>query len=358
MNSSWGRKLHYSLFGESHGKGVGITIHGLPSGIRIDMHKININLERRKTGKQLASKRREADNVTILSGEKDGYTSGSPLTFFLENQDVRSDHYLPFSRSPRPSHTDFVQLYKYGTHADLNGSGHLSARLTAPIVIAGTLLSGLDAFRGLQIFSELTRVGPVSYTEERFGALESLRAEEREALRSLELPILEPEIRALAEREIAQAISDKDSLGSAVSVSVTGVPAGLGEPFFYSVESVLSQLFFSIPAVKAVEFGLGKDFAASRGSLANDPFVYQQGSVRTSSNHSGGINGGISNGMPIRFQLSFRPAPSIGLPQHSVDLLEGRDCQIRIEGRHDACPGIRAIPIIEAMVYMGLYELI
>lgn len=357
MNSSWGKKLHYSLFGESHGKGVGITIHGFPSGTRIDMHKININLQRRKTGKLLASKRQEEDSVRILSGVKDGYTSGSPLTFFVENRDVRTEHYAPFYRTPRPSHADFVQLCKYGPHADLNGSGHLSARLTAPIVIAGTLLRDLDCFRDLQVFSELTRVGPVSYPGERFSALESLSPEEQEALRSMELPVLDPVIRALAEREIVQAIRDRDSLGSAISVSATGVPAALGEPFFYSVESVLSQLFFSIPAVKAVEFGLGKDFAASKGSLANDPFVYHEGSVLTSSNHSGGINGGISNGMPIRFTLSFRPAPSIGLVQNSVDLQEAGNCELKIEGRHDACPGIRAIPIIEAMLYMGLYEL-
>lgn len=358
MNSTWGTKLRYSLFGESHGRGVGISIHGLPSGLKINMRKIERNLRRRKTGGALSSQRKESDSIEILSGEKDGYSTGSPLTFFLKNEDVKSEDYAKLAGKPRPSHADYAHFARYGAYADLNGSGHLSARLTAPIVIAGTLVSELNELKDILISSELSRIGNVGYERDYdFSLLERLDLEGSEKLKDQEIPIFDKALRREAERALKRAVEEGDSLGARLSFSIKGIRAGLGEPFFYSLESVLSGLFFSIPAVKAVEFGLGSGFAFHKGSEVNDAFAYQNTEIITTSNRSGGINGGMTNGMPVNFSLSFRPAPSIKLPQRTIDLNEKKECEIQIKGRHDACVALRALPIAEAMSYMALYEL-
>ncbi len=358
MNSTWGKRIIYSLFGESHGRGIGITMHNVPSGIYIDMQRINNNLKRRATGRNLSSKRKETDKLIILSGEKDGYTTGSPLSFYIENVDHKSASYKDVHNKPRPSHADYAHLCKYGKHADLRGAGHLSARLTAPIVAAGSFLMGIEELKDIHIASQIYQIYHLKDGEEGdFSALENMSIEEAEKIKDYELSILSDEVRKKAETEILKAIDEGDSLGSKLRFSIRGLKAGLGEPFFHSLESTLSQLFFSIPAVKAVEFGLGSGFACLKGSEANDSFLYKKDKVTTSSNHSGGINGGISNSMPVNFTLTFRPTPTISKRQNTVDLSSLTNTEIEMKGRHDACVGVRALAIVEAMCYMGIYEL-
>ncbi len=358
MNSTWGSRIIYSLFGESHGRGIGITMHNVPSGIYIDMQRINKNLKRRATGNSLNSKRKEADKVIILSGEKDTYTTGSPLSIYIENGDQKSDAYKDVHNKPRPSHADYAHLCKYGQYADLRGSGHLSARLTAPIVAAASFLMGTEDLKDIHIASQIYQIYNVKDGEESdFSILENMSIEEAEKIKDYPLSFLSEDCRKKAEMEILKAIDEGDSLGSKLKFSIRGLKAGLGEPFFHSLESTLSQLFFSIPGVKAVEFGLGTSFSSLRGSEANDAFFYEKDKVLTSSNNSGGINGGISNSMPVNFSLTFRPTPSISKRQKTVDLKTLNNTEIEMKGRHDACVGVRALPIVEAMCYMGIYEL-
>ncbi len=358
MNSTFGNKIKYSLFGESHGQGVGITMHGVPSGVYIDMQRINKNMKRRLNNSNLSTKRKEADQLIILSGEKDGYTTGSPLTFYIENENTISKDYATVYNKPRPSHADYTQLSKYGKFVDLRGSGHLSARLTAPIVAAGSFLMSLEELKDISIARQIYRIGEISDGEEYdFSKLESISNEEAESIKDLELAIIDTKVRAKAKHEILNAINDGNSLGAKLKFSIRGLKPGIGNPFFDSLESSLAHLLFAIPAVKAVEFGLGNDFAKAKGSQANDAFIYKEDSILTSTNNSGGINGGISNGMPINFSVTFRPTPTIAIEQRTVDLANKVNCSIAMQGRHDACVGVRAGVIVEAICYMAIYEL-
>ncbi len=359
MNSTFGHKIKYSLFGESHGRGIGITMHGVPSGIYINMQKINKNMSRRMPGKKLSSKRKEQDEVLILSGVKENYTTGAPLTFYINNQNAISKDYQSVYNKPRPSHADYAHICKYGQFADLSGSGHLSARLTAPIVACGSFLMEMEELKNIHIASHIHQIYDIKDgMDNDYSALENLSIKEAEEIKDYELSMMNEKARKDAEKAILQAIKDGDSLGSKLRFSIRGLDAGIGEPFFYSLESTLAQLFFSIPAVKAVEFGLGTDFANHKGSQVNDAFKMNGEKIITSTNHSGGINGGISNGMPVNFTLTFRPTPTISIPQDTVDLQTKSNVTINMQGRHDACVGTRALPVVEAISYMAIYDLL
>ncbi len=359
MQSTWGSKIKYSLFGESHGRGIGITMHGFPSGLCIDMQKINKIMMRRMTGGFINTKRKEPDQIVILSGEMNGYTTGNPLTFYIENKDARSKDYEKVNAIPRPSHADYSQYIKYGEYADLRGGGHLSGRLTAPLTAAGAFILSLDEMQYISIASHINRIGDVlDFEDDNFKTLESISVEKSEEIKYCAIQMFNEKSRKSAEKIILQAIENGDSLGSEIKVSVRGLKAGLGEPFFDSLESSLAHLLFSVPAVKSLEFGFGREFAKSKASIVNDEFSIKDNKVITKTNYSGGINGGISNGMPLNFTLTMRPTPSISREQNTINLKSFENTKLSISGRHDACIGIRALPVIEAVTAMAIYEFI
>ncbi len=351
MNSTWGTKITYSLFGESHGRGVGITIHGLRAGIELPYAEINKMLISRSTGSDIVSGRSETDEYQVLSGVLNGYTTGAPVTFFIENKDAKSKDYSEFRDKPRPSHSDYVNTVVNGKYADINGAGHFSGRLTAPIVIAGAILLKELEKEGICIVSRLKSVMDIDDDVR-------VKPSDVDILKSHRIRVLDDEKRELVEELIRSHKDVGDTLGCLIETSVFGLRAGIGSPFFHSVESVLSGLLFSVPAVKSVSFGLGEDFARRRGSEVNDEFVYEHGTVKTKTNNSGGINAGISNGMDIVINTAIRPAASIGMEQNTISLKTQDSATITIGGRHDTLIGVRACPVIESVVAMGIYDML
>jgi chorismate synthase len=356
MSSSWGRQVVYSLFGESHGSGVGITIHHLPAGFQPDFIRIRKELLRRKPGSGIhATTRQESDDYEILSGVHNEKLTGAPLTVFFWNTDTRSKDYQSLSVTPRPSHADYAAMMKYGGHQDPRGGGHFSGRLTAPIVFAGALINQLLEREGVLIGSRIFRMGSVKDHPEVLEESSVVRICSGE-LKGLPVPFLSDESIAEAFVLLEQLRSGGDSVGGQIEVCITGVPPGWGEPFFDSLESSIAHLVFSIPGIKALEFGAGTEFSGMKGSQANDPWTTEGDQIRTKRNNSGGINGGISNGMPVRFKVTFRPTPSISMPQDTVNLTTGSDTVLEIHGRHDPCIVPRACPVVEAIAAMALME--
>ena len=356
MSSSWGRQIVYLLFGESHGSGVGITIHHLPAGFQPDFVRIRKALIRRKPGSGIhATTRQEDDAYEILSGIHNEKLTGAPLTVFFRNTDTRSKDYQSLYVTPRPSHADYAATMKYGGHNDPRGGGHFSGRLTAPIVFAGELMAQLLETVGVSIGSRITRMGSVEDQPKMLDA-SSVVGIARGELKDRSLPFLSDGSIEDALNLLEQLRSNGDSVGGQIEVCITGVPPGWGEPFFDSLESSIAHLVFSIPGVKALEFGAGTEFAGMKGSQANDLWTAVGGQIRTKSNNSGGINGGISNGMPIQFKVTFRPTPSISMPQETVDLTSGSATILEIQGRHDPCIVPRACPVVEAIAAMALME--
>ncbi|MDR2529942.1 MAG: chorismate synthase [Oscillospiraceae bacterium] len=327
MGSTWGTKLRISVFGESHGKSIGVTVDGLPAGVRIDFDAVRRDLERRAPGRDSTSTARaESDEFEVLSGLFNGVTTGAPLTAIAYNADMRSRDYTP--SIPRPGHADLTAYSKYGGYADYRGGGHFSGRLTAPLVYAGALAKQI--------------------LRERHGCTIAAHA----------LSIhgeTDPETQRAA---ILEAKSRGDSVGGVVECTVEHAPADLGEPMFHGVESVLSSILFAIPAVKGVEFGDGFGFANSLGSEVSDGYAYDSNGVLTAlANHNGGINGGIANGNPIVFRVAFKPTPTIALPQQTVNLETRENVTHSFVGRHDPCIVLRAIPVVEAAAAIGLLNL-
>ncbi len=354
MNSCWGKKVTYSLFGESHGKGVGITIHGLDSGIKIDQACIARALERRKPGKKNVSSRRESDKFLILSGEKDGYTTGAPLTFYIPNEDSKSSDYKKIDGLIRPSHADYVNIKRNGEHADTIGGGHFSGRLTAPIVAAGAFISSVLRDKGIEILYHISKIGHV----EDACNLEEISAFDALKIMDKRIPMYSEESILRAENLLESVAEAGDSIGAKVSCSVKGLEPGLGEPFFNGLESTISSLVFSIPGVKAIEFGAGTSFSNMKGSLANDPFTVSENKILTTTNNSGGINGGMTNGMPLTFSCTFRPTPSISIEQSTVDIYKLEPAKISISGRHDPCIAIRGCVAVASVVAIAIYDVL
>ena len=318
MSDMFGEKLKLALFGESHGAGVGAVISGLPAGFEIDFDAIATDMARRAPGNSdLSTPRKEADEAEILSGVFNGRTTGTALAVLIRNTNTRSGDYQP--QFPRPGHADYTAAVKYGGFQDYRGGGHFSARVTAPLVWAGSLTRQILAQKGITLGAHIARIGTVEDT--RFTQPE---AAVLDALRSKPFPVLNE--------------------------------TGLGDPFFDSMESRLSHLLFSIPAIKGVEFGEGFGMAAMRGSEANDPLRMQDGRVVTTTNHNGGINGGITNGMPVVLRVACKPTPSIAKPQQTVDLTTGENVEFAVHGRHDPCVVTRAVPVVEACMALCLLD--
>lgn len=343
MQSSWGRNIIYSLFGESHGPIIGITIHHLPAGISIDFEAIQKDMNRRRPGKdQYATPRREKDEFEVVSGYFNDKTTGAPLTAIIKNTDQRSKDYSEVKSKMRPSHSDYAAHIKYRGNNDYRGGGHFSGRLTAPIVFAGAVAKQLLLRKGIEIKARIASIGPVVDTSFSWDDLnQSSFIEIKEQMKS----------------EIEKVKLNGDSVGGTVEVVAFNVPAGIGEPFFNSVESTLAHLFYSIPAVKAVTFGIGEDFKVLRGSEANDELYFENDVVKTYSNNNGGVTGGITNGMPVISKLTFKPTPTISKNQRMINIENNENIIDHIDGRHDPCVVQRAVPVVESMMAMGLLEL-
>ena len=356
MGGTWGEYLRLSIFGESHGKCVGIVINGLGAGLELDLDFIDKELQRRRPGRvaTYSSAREEKDRFEILSGYFNNRTTGAPLTCVIWNQDPKSEDYDEIKGIIRPGHADYTARKKYSGFNDYRGGGHFSGRLTAPLVLAGAIAKQVLRLREVTIGSHILSIGDIKGK-----GFDPVKIEPK-ALQSLteqDFPTLDPELAVLMKEKLARVRKEKDSVGGVVETAIVGLPAGLGSPFFDSLESKMAHLLFSIPAVKGVEFGAGFAITEMLGSEANDEFTLHEGRVVTVTNHSGGIQGGITNGMPVLFRTAFKPTPSIGKTQKTVDLEKMEELEITIKGRHDVCIVPRAVPVVEAVAAITILDL-
>ena len=346
MASSFGERLHVSVYGESHGNGIGALIDGLPAGESVDTDALARFMQRRQGGKAGTTARKEPDIPEFVSGVTDGKTNGFPLCIRIANTNTRSSDYNNLADTPRPSHADFTAHVKWQGQADMRGGGHFSGRLTAPLCAAGGIAKQILARRGVHVGAHILSVAGVC--DDRFPLVVEPSCFDNIA--ECEFPVINAEAGANMQREIMNAAADKDSVGGRIECMITGLPAGLGDPMFDGIENRIARAVFGIPAVKGLEFGGGFSLCDQRGSAANDPFtVNENGAVATVSNHSGGIQGGITNGMPVVFTVGLKPTPSISLPQQSVSLSARTQTQLEIHGRHDPCIVVRAVPVVEAV---------
>lgn len=354
MAGSWGSALRISIFGESHGEMIGVVVDGLPPGLPVDEREIARDMARRAPGRDPTSTpRAEKDEVRIVSGVWQGKSSGAPICGLIENRNTRSQDYADMETLARPGHADYTGYIRYSGYNDPRGGGHFSGRLTAPLVFAGALARLYLRRLGVEVGGHIAAIGPV-----RDGAFDPVKVNEGDlsGLRAMDFPLLRPEKEAEMRRVVETARQEQDSVGGVVECAAVGAPAGWGDPFFDSLESRIAHLAYSVPAVKGLAFGSGWDMAEMRGSEANDSFYVDGDTVRSCGNHNGGINGGISNGMPIIFRAAIKPTPSIGKAQATVNYRRGEDGEIAILGRHDPCIVPRAVPVLEAALLLGLAD--
>ena len=342
-----GKNLRITSIGESHGKIVGVVIDGCPAGLGLDLEKLRADLDRRRPGQSnITTTRSETDQAEVLSGLYNGVTTGAPITIIIKNQDRDSSKYLEARWTPRPGHADYTAGLRYGEHQDPRGGGRFSGRNTAGFVMAGSVAKQLLETIGTKILAYTHQIGGIM-------APEPISTEQVE-----DNPVRCPDPETAGEmiKEIERVKVEGDSIGGKVKVKAHNPPKGIGDPVFDTLEGDLAKAFFSIPAVKAVEFGAGVKAAELLGSENNDQFIIVDGEVRTETNNSGGILGGISNGMPIEATITFKPTPSILKPQKTVDLKTMKEISIKIEGRHDPCIIPRAVPVVEAMMALVLAD--
>lgn len=357
MSGVWGKNIRLTIFGESHGKGIGTVIDGLPGGIKLDLDYISFEMERRAPGRsQLTSSRKEKDSFEILSGFFNNRTTGAPLSTVIWNKGHKSKDYDSIKYIMRPGHADYTGYVKYSGFNDYRGGGHFSGRLTAPLVFAGAICKQiLEQKKKITIGSHICSIGNVM--EERFDSA-NISGELLKDLLKPELPVIDIKKRDDMKKCILDAKESGDSVGGIIETAIINLPPGIGEPFFDSVESKISHILFSIPAIKGVEFGAGFEISKMKGSQGNDEFYFQDKTVMTRTNNSGGILGGITNGMPVIFRVAIKPTPSIGIPQSTVNIVKKDDSVLKIQGRHDPCIVPRVVPVIEAVAALAILDLI
>lgn len=352
MSSTYGEKIKLSIFGQSHGPAIGMTLDAVPAGLPVDLDKLQHFLDRRAPGQNdHSTTRRESDRPQFLSGIVDGFTCGAPITAIIPNQNTRSKDYSELKVHPRPGHADYTASIKYGGYQDVAGGGHFSGRLTAPLCIAGGLCKQWLEARGIRIGARLSVCAGIAdeplFLDWLEPDLDSIQQD---------FPVINPDAGEKMRQAIADAKADGDSVGGLIECVVTGLPAGIGDPMFHGMESRIAQIVYGIPAVKGLEFGSGFTGSYLRGSQNNDCFCYTDGHVRTLTNHAGGILGGITNGMPLVFQVAIKPTPSISLPQKTIDLQVSEETTLQIQGRHDPCIAPRAVPVIEAAAALAIFD--
>lgn len=348
MASIFGDRLRVAIFGESHGPAIGTTIDGLPAGAAISLDSLNQFMTRRKGGQNaFSTPRSEADSPEILSGLCNGKTTGTPLSAIIRNENTRSSDYSTIFDTPRPSHADFVASRKWHGNADLRGGGHFSGRLTAPLCVAGGIALQILAQHGIFVGAHLASIGTVKDTKFPLFPDATLFS----SIAKKPFPTISDNAGQEMQSQILAAKNEHDSIGGTIECAAIGLPVGLGSPMFDGIENRLAAAIFGIPAVKGVEFGGGFEMCEKRASEVNDAFcINENNEVSTKSNYSGGIQGGITNGMPIRLRVGIKPTPSIGQIQDTISMKKLENTTIQIEGRHDPCIAQRAVPVVEATV--------
>jgi len=345
--------MKYSIFGESHGPAIGVVLEGVPAGLELDLDAIRFDLARRAPGKSaLSTARREADEPRVLSGVFQGKTTGAPLCAVIENTDTRSQDYSRTKDLARPGHADYAAHVRYGGFNDYRGGGHFSGRLTAPLVFAGGVAKQILARSGVRVGAHISTIYGIN--DDALEDWDSLKA-----AASKEFPVLNDQAGQEMRSAILEAKNEQDSVGGSIECGVFGLPPGLGAPDFgQNAEGIFAKYLFAVPAVKAVAFGAGAAFALMRGSEANDPlYVDDDGSVKAEQNCAGGVNGGITNGMPLTFEATLRPTSSIARQQFTIDMVKNENAVLELQGRHDPCVVHRAVPVIEAAAALAACEL-
>ena len=351
MKNSFGSSITITLFGESHGEYIGAVLDGLAPGIKIDDEYIKAKLALRRPSGNISTSRVEADEYTIVSGAFNGYTTGTPLCILIPNTNKKSADYQKMHDIPRPSHADFSAGEKYHGFEDYRGGGHFSGRVTAALVAAGAILGSALEYKGIKIGSHITELHGAF--DRPFEDYEN----EIDLVNTKQFPTLTDSAEERMRKEIEKAAAKGDSVGGILESAIIGLPAGLGEPWFDSMESLLAHAIFSVPGVKGVEFGLGFAFADVYGSEGNDAFAIENGRVVTETNNNGGINGGITNGMPVTFRTAIKPTPSIFIDQKSVSLSEMKEVSLKLEGRHDPAIIHRARAVVDAVTAIVVADL-
>ena len=350
MKNTFGSSVAVTLFGESHGEAVGAVIDGLAPGIPVDPAFIEKKLALRRPDGRYSTSRIEKDAFRLVSGVFEGHTTGAPLCILIENTDTRSGDY---SRAlPRPSHADYPAFVKYHGFEDYRGGGHFSGRLTAPLVAAGAIAQSALLRLGIRVGTHLKELAGIP--DRPFGDLNADIA----ALSEKPFAVLDENAGNAMKNAVEKAAKDGDSVGGVLETAVTGVPAGLGEPWFDTVEGLLAHALFAIPAVKGVSFGDGFALARMTGSAANDPLRTADGRVYTETNHAGGIGGGVTNGMPLIFSTAVKPTPTIFKEQHTVDLAALENTTLTARGRHDPAVAVRARAAVDALTALTLCDLL
>ena len=340
MSSVYTGNLTVSIFGQSHAPAIGVTVDGLPAGLPVDPDELQRFLSRRAPGQNAwSTPRREADAPEFLCGLKNGKTCGAPLTAIIRNTNTRSGDYENLKDIPRPGHADYTAQVKFGGAQDVSGGGHFSGRVTAALVAGGSIVLAALQRAGIDIATHIARCAGLADTPFALDDPAALAAQaETLASKTEGFAVLDAAVEEPMKAAIRAAGAEGDSVGGVLETAILGLPAGIGEPYFDSVESEIAHLAFSIPAVKGIEFGTGFGFAGLRGSEANDAFrMTAEGAVVTATNHNAGINGGIANGMPVVFRTAVKPTPSIYKQQDTVDYIAKKDAQLSIQGRHDPC---------------------
>ena len=347
-----GNNIKLSIFGTSHGPYIGASIDGLPAGIKVNEGSIRKTLSLRRPGGRISTARVEQDEFEIISGVFNGYTSGDCLTVIIANSDTRSKDYSELKIKPRPSHADYSANVKYDGFNDYRGGGHFSGRLTAAIVALCAIIRDVLSFKGITVGSHIRSIGEIE--DDRL----SFKKEELDYLNEQYFAVLNEETKDKMLKLIEEARNSQDSVGGIIETAVLGLPCGIGEPYFDSVESRLASLIFSIGGVKGVEFGSGFDISRMYGHEANDEFAYDNGTVITLTNHNGGINGGITNGMPVIFRCAVKPTSTIHKEQQTVDFIKGENVNFLAGGRHDPCIVHRARVVIDSITAVVLCDIL
>lgn len=356
MSYSFGKNFKVTLFGQSHSGDLGIVIDGISAGYKINKDLIRKNLERRRPGKnKFSTARKEDDDFKIVSGEVDDITCGAPICAIIENKDQKSRDYDNLKDRPRPSHADYPAYVKFKGFNDIRGGGQFSGRMTAPIVIAGSIAEDLLLNRGIKIYSRIKSIGQASDIDIN---LNKIGEEKLYDLKNGDFPVFDNEVRERMQEEILRAKEVGDSLGGIVETFILNMPVGIGEPFFDSIESVISHAVFSVPGIRGIEFGSGFEAAKMNGSSHNDEYHYENGEVKTRTNNHGGIIGGLSSGMPIIFRTAVKPTSSIAKTQNTISLKDKKNVNLKIIGRHDPSIVPRALVAIEMITALAILDLV
>ena len=359
MKNTFGSDLSLTIFGESHGRAIGAVLDGMAAGVPVDEAFVAACMDKRRArGDGLSTPRTEADAVRFLSGVVNGCTTGTAIALMVENQNTRSADYAKTADLLRPGHADYTAYAKYHGFQDARGGGHFSGRVTAALVAGGAVVLGALSRAGIDISTHIAACAGISDTRFALDDAAALAAQvEALADKPEGFAVLDPAVEEPMKAAIRAAGADGDSVGGLLETAILGLPAGIGEPYFDSVESKIAHLAFSIPAVKGIEFGSGFAFADQRGSEANDAFRMAGGHIVTATNHNAGINGGISNGMPVVFRTAVKPPPSIYKPQQTVDYIAKKDADLSIQGRHDPCIVPRAAIVQTCAAALALADL-